>query len=100
MNGSNRPILLKKSAMVSTVEKYALEIEIFILNRGFWAQISRSGAQKSVFSGQFAGSLEEPTFSTESTQSRPSRMAAFGQVDLTNGSVKPFSVIDTLSVIL
>ncbi|WP_322618085.1 hypothetical protein [Pseudomonas sp. BIC9C] len=40
------PILLKKSAMVSTVEKYALEIEIFTLSRGFRAQISRSGAQK------------------------------------------------------
>jgi hypothetical protein len=29
------PIVLKKSALVSTVEKYALEIEIFALNRGF-----------------------------------------------------------------
>lgn len=40
------PILLKKSAMVSTVEKYALEIEIFTLSRGFAAQISHSDAQK------------------------------------------------------
>jgi hypothetical protein len=39
------PILLKKSAQISTVEKYALEIEIFTLSRGFRAQISRSGAQ-------------------------------------------------------
>jgi hypothetical protein len=31
--------------MVSTAEKYALEIEIFTLSRGFRAQISRSGAQ-------------------------------------------------------
>jgi hypothetical protein len=38
------PILLKKSAMVSTVEKYALEIEVFTLSRGFRAQISCSGA--------------------------------------------------------
>jgi hypothetical protein len=30
-----RPTLLKKSAMVSKVEKYALEIEIFALSRGF-----------------------------------------------------------------
>ena len=29
--GSNRPIVLKKSVMVSTVEKYAFEIEIFTL---------------------------------------------------------------------
>ncbi|CAI8857707.1 hypothetical protein EMIT0P176_320018 [Pseudomonas sp. IT-P176] len=38
-------ILLKKSVMVSTVEKYAFEIEIFTSSRGFWAQISRSYAQ-------------------------------------------------------
>ena len=42
----NRPILLKKSAMVSTVEKYAFEIEIFTLSRGFAAQISHRDAQK------------------------------------------------------
>ncbi|WP_448145493.1 hypothetical protein [Pseudomonas silesiensis] len=57
---------MKKSAMVSTAEKYALEIEIFTLNRGFLAQISRRGAQKRFFSGQYAGSPEGPTFSTES----------------------------------
>jgi len=42
MCGSNArwwPILLKKSAMVSRVEKYALEIEIFALSRGMRAQI-------------------------------------------------------------
>jgi hypothetical protein len=44
--------MLKKSAMVSTVEKYALEIEIFILSRGFGAQMSRSDAQKRRFGGQ------------------------------------------------
>ncbi|KAA8702164.1 hypothetical protein FIV38_18140 [Pseudomonas proteolytica] len=35
--------------MVSTAEKYAFEIEIYVLNRGFRAQISRSGAQKRRF---------------------------------------------------
>ncbi|WP_050562638.1 hypothetical protein [Pseudomonas sp. GM78] len=60
------PILLKKSVMVSTAEKYALEIEIFTLSRGFWTQISRSCAQKGVFSSQYAVSLEGLTFSTES----------------------------------
>lgn len=35
--------------MVSTTEKYALEIEIFTLNRGFRVQISRSGARKRRF---------------------------------------------------
>jgi hypothetical protein len=34
MIGGKRPILLKKSAMVSTAEKYALEIEFFTLSRG------------------------------------------------------------------
>jgi hypothetical protein len=42
-------ILLKKSDMVSTAEKYALEIEIFISCRGFSTQISRSCAQKRHF---------------------------------------------------
>jgi hypothetical protein len=32
---TGRPILLKKSVMVSMVEKYALEIEDFKLSRGF-----------------------------------------------------------------
>ncbi|PTT97567.1 hypothetical protein DBR45_37790 [Pseudomonas sp. HMWF031] len=35
--------------MISTVEKYALEIEIFTLSRESPAQISRSGAQKTLF---------------------------------------------------
>jgi hypothetical protein len=46
---SYQPIVLKKSAMVSTTEKYALEIEIFALSMGFGAQISRSDAQKRRF---------------------------------------------------
>ena len=49
VTGRNRPILLKKSAMVSKAEKYALEIEIFTLCRGFRAQIPRSCAQKRRF---------------------------------------------------
>jgi len=36
---------VEKVAQISTVEKYALEIEIFTLSRGFRAHISRSGAQ-------------------------------------------------------
>jgi len=44
-----RPILLKKSAVVSTAEKYVLEIEIFTLSRGFRAQISRSCAKEKHF---------------------------------------------------
>ncbi|PMZ72578.1 hypothetical protein C1X65_20390 [Pseudomonas sp. FW305-70] len=49
------PIVLKKSAMVSTAEKYALEIEIFTLSRGFRAQISRSYAQKRHFQQSVRG---------------------------------------------
>jgi hypothetical protein len=52
---SNRPILLKKSAIVSTAEKYALEIEIFTLSRGFQAQISRSCTQKRDFQQSVRG---------------------------------------------
>jgi len=51
----NRPILLKKSAMVATSKKYALEIEIFTLSRGFRAQISRSCAQKRRFQQSVRG---------------------------------------------
>ncbi|PAM82820.1 hypothetical protein CES87_16210 [Pseudomonas sp. ERMR1:02] len=47
--GSNRPILLKKSAMVSAAEKYASEIEIFTFGRGFRTQISHSSVQKRRF---------------------------------------------------
>jgi hypothetical protein len=60
------PILLKKSAIVSTAEKYALEIEIFALCRGFRAKISHRCAQKRRFQQPYAGSLEGPPFSTES----------------------------------
>ena len=45
-NGSLWPILLKKSAMVFTAEKHALEIEIFALSKGFRAQISCGSVQK------------------------------------------------------
>jgi len=53
--GRERPILLKKSAMVSTAKKYALEIEIFSLSRGFRAQISRGCAQKRRFQQSIRG---------------------------------------------
>jgi len=44
--GRFRPILLKKSVSVFTTEKYASEIEIRILSRGYRTQISRSSVQK------------------------------------------------------
>jgi hypothetical protein len=50
LTGRYWPIVMKKSAMVSTAEKYALDIDIFTLSRAFRAQISRSCAQKRYFS--------------------------------------------------
>ena len=47
--GNNRPILLKKSAMVCASEKYASEIEIFTFGRSFRTRISRSSVQKRLF---------------------------------------------------
>ena len=48
--------------MVSMVEKYAIEIEIFKLNREVQLRFRVAARKKDVFSGQYAGSLEEPTF--------------------------------------
>ncbi|MCY1422241.1 hypothetical protein D9M71_379170 [compost metagenome] len=62
LTGRKRPILLKKSALISTVEKYAFEIEIFTLNRGFRAQISRSGAQKTHFQRSVCGRFRRTDF--------------------------------------
>jgi hypothetical protein len=62
VRGRNRPILLKKAAIFSTAQKYAPEIEVLTLSRGFRAQISRSCAQKGILSSQYEGGLEGPTF--------------------------------------
>jgi len=43
------PILLKKSASISTAEKYAPEIEICVLGRRFRTRISHSSVQKRCF---------------------------------------------------
>lgn len=45
-----KPILLKKSVSVSTVEKYAPEIEIHVLSTGVRTQIRPSSVQKMAFS--------------------------------------------------
>ncbi len=63
MEGSNRPILLKKSAMVSTVEKYVSELEIFALSRGFEFRFRVDARKKSIFSSQYIRSMEGTTFS-------------------------------------
>jgi len=66
MTGRGRPILLKKSAMVSTAENYALEIEIFTLTEDSGLRFRVAARKKGIFSSQYAGSLEGPTFSTQS----------------------------------
>jgi hypothetical protein len=43
------PIVLKKSASLSTSEKYAPEIEICVFGRRFRTRISRSSVQKRCF---------------------------------------------------
>jgi hypothetical protein len=63
----HRPILLKKSAMVSTVEKYALEIEIFTVSGGFPTRISRSNAQNRRFQWSVCGQSRKTDFQ----QNRP-----------------------------
>jgi hypothetical protein len=54
---------LKKSALISTAEKHAPEIEIVTLGRVFRAQISSSSVQKWRFSGQYPGILSGAIFS-------------------------------------
>jgi hypothetical protein len=87
MEGRNRPIPLKKSAMVSTAEKYAFEIDIFTLSRGFRAQISRSCAQKRRFQQAGRGPSGRTDFSAESARSCLSLVAAMYR-DLEFSSLK------------
>jgi hypothetical protein len=71
------PILLKKSAMVSTAEKYAIEIEIFTLSRGFRAQISRSGAQKRRFQRSVCGQSGRTDFFNRIGRKRMSMIRSY-----------------------
>ena len=62
---SYRPTLLKKLAIVSTAERYALEIEIFTLCRGSTFRFRIAARKKGVSSSPYAGSLEALSFSTQ-----------------------------------
>lgn len=75
--GSYGSILLKKSAMVSTVEKYAPEIEIFTLSRGVRGQISRSGAQKRRFQRSVCGESGRTDFFNTIGRNRSLRSHCF-----------------------
>ena len=82
MSVSSWPILLKKSAMVSTVEKYALEIEILTLIRGFRARISRSCAQRRHFQQSVRGQSGRTDFFNRIGRSPPVvTTACAGQIE-------------------
>jgi hypothetical protein len=55
--------------VVSTAETYTLEIEIFTLNMGFQAQISRGGAQKKRLKRSVCGQSGGIDFATEPANS-------------------------------
>ena len=54
-SGCNGSTLLKKSALVTTAEKLAFEIEILKIGIGLRAQISRSDAQRRRFYRSLVG---------------------------------------------
>jgi hypothetical protein len=62
LSGCYWPILLKKSAMVFSAEKYAREIEFFTLSRGVGAQISRSDVHKRRFQRSAGGQSGKTDF--------------------------------------
>ena len=62
MTGRERPILLKKSAMVSGAEKYAPEIEIFTYDKGYRTQISRGSVLKRRFHRSVFWSFQKTDF--------------------------------------
>lgn len=67
--------------MVSTVEKYALETELFTLSLDSELNFRVVARKKGVFNGQYVGSLEEPTFQ----QSRPNADIRGGQKTARSG---------------
>ena len=70
MTGSNRPILLKKSAVFSKAEKYASEIEILNVRRAFQAEISRRSVLKRRFHPSILRHSEKTDFFNRIGQKR------------------------------
>ena len=64
--------------MDSTAEKYAFEIEIFTLNRGFRAQISRSCEQKRRFQQSVRGQSGRTDFFNTIDRFLPVAIVSFG----------------------
>ncbi|KQV13586.1 hypothetical protein ASC74_28870 [Pseudomonas sp. Root329] len=63
--------------MVSTAEKYALEIEIFSMSRGFQAQIPRSCAQKRRFQQPECGQSGRTDFFNTIGRFQPFRKSGY-----------------------
>jgi len=78
--GRNRPILLKKSTMVSAAEKYASEIEISTFGRGFRTQISRSSVQKRCFNQSMTRPFGRTNFFNRIGQKQTSRPDLMGVI--------------------
>ena len=72
--------------MVSTVEKYALEIEIFTLSRGFAAQISHSDAQKRHFGQSVRGQSGSTDFFNRIGRLLPVAKGSYRPVESTTQS--------------
>ena len=69
--GRNRPILLKKSAVVFKAAKYASEIEILNVRRASQAEISRRSALKRRFHRPILRQSEKPDFFNRIGQEPP-----------------------------
>jgi hypothetical protein len=65
LTGCYGSILLKKSALISMVEKYALRLKSLHRAEDSRPRFRIAARKKLIFSGQYVGGLEEPTFSTE-----------------------------------
>ena len=79
-DSNKRPILLKKSGLISTAETYAPEIENLAFSRGFRSRTSRSSAcKRGVSTHQYSSILGKPTFSTKSAKSGHSNYSHCGE---------------------
>ena len=71
MKGRYGSILLKKSVLVTTEEKWTPEIETLKIGKDFWVQISRSDAQKRRFHRSLLGQFGQSDFFNRIGRLRP-----------------------------
>jgi hypothetical protein len=79
ITGRDRPILLKKSAMVCASKKYASEIEIFTFGRSIRTRISRSSVQKRRFHQSMIRQFGQTDFFNRIGQKLPFMNGSNGQ---------------------